>query len=715
MQLGTTSTQLPRWAMRAIEELQESTRWSRHWEPEQWGASLVVGELVVTGDAAAGARIGHLSVRSAQLMVALVRGRVRIRDRVAAIWAICCCKENCQEILAVLGMQATNVEEWCATCQEWASAVMAARAAWEGLESKVSVVSRYHPANILWRRTMSRARGLVRPGRDGRQEERDEQQVQAGARSTAWLERPVRLLHAGRWLTAHCRAHLLRLEERRRDQFNQALDWLAALERDQTFRRLTEETEAAAAVRQRSPPSEMAKWLTGEGVLVINQQWWLNGWDNGMLLPTVQAALQRLGGEKVRVFRVAISMVRRRAIFSASSISVGQWMRPLGVEEFRGVPQSWTQSMLPASSGRRHPLWQREVDAKRMRDLQVHKRKGCWLVSARRIIADVARRGLPVGAAQWGKRARALLRGALCRMVDPTEPTPTLVASPSQLLYRVGDGQICILAVEEEAAILEVSLVENTCLGMILLGQATVGHGMRPAPLTALQAHAALADGMHVGAVAAVVSKGWELVLQMHGDVNFNMVRVHTSCAGLVNAGYLAVERAMGERHVTTRLVVATELVGWRREALAMQYPLALLVAQAAGGRAFSRHAHILVASWPCKPYSTANVEGRVAASVWTARAWENTVLFGSILAGACSQVGGPPLLLVFENVAGLLTRKKCRPMLRHMLGEMALSPFTWFSQIVCARKHTGGQCLRPRLFLVGVLRRPPPAGPSAM
>ena len=104
-----------------------------------------------------------------------------------------------------------------------------------------------------------------------------------------------------------------------------------------------------------------------------------------------------------------------------------------------------------------------------------------------------------------------------------------------------------------------------------------------------------------------------------------------------------------------------------------------------------------------------------MAASVWTARAWENTVLFGSILAGACSQVGGPPLLLVFENVAGLLTRKKCRPMLRHMLGEMALSPFAWFSQIVCARKHTGGQCLRPRLFLVGVLRRPPLAGPSAM
>ena len=79
---------------------------------------------------------------------------------------------------------------------------------------------------------------------------------------------------------------------------------------------------------------------------------------------------------------------------------------------------------------------------------------------------------------------------------------------------------MCILAVEEEAAIMEVSLVENSLLGSILLGKAEVGQGRARAPLTALQAHAALADGMHVGAVAAVVSKGWELVLQIHGDAN---------------------------------------------------------------------------------------------------------------------------------------------------------------------------------------------------
>ena len=206
--------------------------------------------------------------------------------------------------------------------------MVAARGAWEGLEIKVSVVSRTHPANVLWRRTMSRARGFVRPGRDGRQEERDEQNVQGGVRSTAWLERPVRLLHAGRWLTAHCRAHLLRLEARRRDQLKQAIKWLGNLDRNGTHWRVTEESEAAAAVRRKNPPSEMANWLAGEGVSVINHQWWLTGWDKDMLLPAVQAALQRHGGT-VRVFRVAISMVRRRAIFSATSITVGQWMRPL--------------------------------------------------------------------------------------------------------------------------------------------------------------------------------------------------------------------------------------------------------------------------------------------------------------------------------------------------------------------------------------------------
>ena len=75
---GTISMELPRWATRAIEDMRAPTRWSRDWEPERWGVTLVVGELIVRGDAAAGARVGCLSIFSAQLMVPLVRGQVRI-------------------------------------------------------------------------------------------------------------------------------------------------------------------------------------------------------------------------------------------------------------------------------------------------------------------------------------------------------------------------------------------------------------------------------------------------------------------------------------------------------------------------------------------------------------------------------------------------------------------------------------------------------------
>ena len=65
--------------------------------------------------------------------------------------------------------------------------------------------------------------------------------------------------------------------------------------------------------------------------------------------------------------------------------------------------------------------------------------------------------------------------------------------------------------------------------------------------LTALQAHAAIADSMHVGAVAEVVKIGWLCALQVHPEalLSLKAVAVHSSCAGLINAGFLAVRKAM--------------------------------------------------------------------------------------------------------------------------------------------------------------------------
>ena len=191
-------------------------------------------------------------------------------------------------------------------------------------------------------------------------------------------------------------------------------------------------------------------------------------------------------------------------------------------------------------------------------------------------------------------------------------------------------------------------------------------------------------------AVAAVIRRGWDLVDATHGIDDKYPVRVHSACAGLVNAGFLAVERAMKERGVTARLVVASEAVPWIREGLQLQYPGTVLLEDAGQFEEYTRNAHILVASWPCKPYSSANVEGRTSPRVWRKRVWENTHLVCKIIAGACMQQGGPPRLLVLENVPGLKSRRKCWPMLRHILAEMALTPYTWFSQIVCAREHAG-------------------------
>ena len=195
---------------------------------------------------------------------------------------------------------------------------------------------------------------------------------------------------------------------------------------------------------------------------------------------------------------------------------------------------------------------------------KVHTYKGDALVSARHLIAALARRGLPVGAPSWGRRARVLLRGALCPMVTVEDPVPTLVASASQLLFRVSGGCMAILAVEEEASIMGIELEKEgklNMLGRILLGLVAVvgpvdtvmvdGFEVRSqrqhASITALQAHAALADSMHVGLTAAIIRWAWLLMVQrleVQTTVD-QVVLVHAACAGMVNAGYLAAERAL--------------------------------------------------------------------------------------------------------------------------------------------------------------------------
>jgi hypothetical protein len=65
---------------------------------------------------------------------------------------------------------------------------------------------------------------------------------------------------------------------------------------------------------------------------------------------------------------------------------------------------------------------------------------------------------------------------------------------------------------------------------------------------------------MHVGAVAEVVKIGWQRALQVHPEelLRLSTVAVHSSCAGVVNAGFLAVRKAMRNLGREANLVVAS-------------------------------------------------------------------------------------------------------------------------------------------------------------
>ena len=433
------------------------------------------------------------------------------------------------------------------------------------------------------------------------------------------------------------------------------------------------------------------------------------------------------GGEQYppcAAFGLTNSRVKRvnfRAGEDGDHIFGGGFIESLNIGKFYGQTQSWTESMQPLTEGRRHPLEQRKVDVERLNSLQVLTHPGHRLVSARRVIADAAKKGLPVGATNWGRRAQAFLRGALWHQVTPDLPVPTLVASASQLLFQIKGGEMAILSVEEEASLMEIPLTtgdgEWSMLGRFLLGVQKVVWKSRSTPrhtsaheLTALQAHAAIADSMHVGAVAEVVKIGWRRAIEVHPEElwSLELVSVHSSCAGLVNAGFLAVRKAMRNLGREAHLAEATESNRMRREALKLMYPGATISDFAYGPMSFGRRADILIISWPCTPYSTANVGSRVTMAEKRYRAWTNTLLVISILAKAAVQKGGPPFMVVLENVQGLITRQLCRPMLRQLMRELAGSIWTWTNQVVCPRQHFGKQCRRPRWMAVGILRPPP-------
>ena len=217
--------------------------------------------------------------------------------------------------------------------------------------------------------------------------------------------------------------------------------------------------------------------------------------------------------------------------------------------------------------------------------------------------------------------------------------------------------------------------------------------------LTPLQANAEVGSTMHVGVVSALIRAGWA---RLRAEVRERtvQVRVHSAFAGLINAGFLAVLEAFCDRDVS--LAVATELVDWKRDALRLQFPSALLFADARELGAFCVWAEVLIVSWPCMPYSAAKHVPADALPAFKQRARQNTELVIRVLQLAAA-APVPPVLILLENVPGLVERsiyEGCRVLLA---AAMLSVGYSWQDGTLCpAALHMGPQ-MRKRWYAVGL------------
>ena len=154
--------------------------------------------------------------------------------------------------------------------------------------------------------------------------------------------------------------------------------------------------------------------------------------------------------------------------------------------------------------------------------------------------------------------------------------------------------------------------------------------------------------------------------------------------------------------YVDVVLAVATECVAWRQKALLLQYPGVQLFGDACEPEAFRVEMEVLIVSWPCMPYSAANRVPKGAIERFRLRARQNTELVVDVLRCAAA-ARTPPLLILLENVPGLVERsiyEECRALLLATLSGM---PYVWRDGILCPAELRMGPQMRRRWFGVGV------------
>ena len=317
------------------------------------------------------------------------------------------------------------------------------------------------------------------------------------------------------------------------------------------------------------------------------------------------------------------------------------------------------------------------------------------LVNPARVADMLRQKGVSVGQVGWIKAAVAALQGRRTSH-GVGQAAPANISAGAQLLYQCVRGRAEVVAVETYLEWMDIQ--PSKMLLRILRGQIDVSKGRVPR-LTALQANAEAGSTMHVGVVRALIASAWG---RLRSEVIQALVavRVHASCAGVINAGFLAVVAALGDYPV--ELVVATECVEWRRTALRLQYPRALLYADACEPLAFAVGVEVLVLSWPCMPYSAANHVPKGAIARFRHQARLNTEIAVRVIRLAAAATP-PPLIMVMENVPGLVERsiyEDCRAML---VAAMSVAGYLWQDGVLCPAELRMGPQMRRRWYGVGV------------
>ena len=574
-----------------------------------------------------------------------------VRARVVHLWKACCQRDAMARLLSAVHLSTVPRARASTAAAEVAAQLLLVRRQWADLcvscaFPTITGRDRQHPCQKLWRRVTCRLNGNVRHAREAKYAARDRALVEAGHRPKARRLRVDRNL----WHSVLARK-----------QWAHAQVW-----REQVF--------------QAAPVTEVVDLMPVATSLI--------------LVRAGTAAALRVRHWQLR----ALPMDTMRAVIGrrreqGACLGFLQW--PLQAEAGRERP-SWRAACLPFRKGIRHDTSSRASDRLILGAVGLLKGKRMRLACPARIGEMLRQAQVQVGARGWEAAARQAVQG---RRFQYTERmmAPATISASAQLQYQCARGRAEAIAVETVMQWLEIPS-SKLLLGILRGRVALREDGRRAKWLTPLQACAEVGASMHCGVVARLVARAW---MRLRADVRARLpsVRVHCSCAGSVNAGFAAVRGAL--QGCLVQLVVATETVWWRRRALAMQFPGAQLFEDARVPGAFAVAAEIMVVSWPCQPNSAAKHVPPDAVDQMVQQAMDNAQLVVDIVTRAANMMI-PPLLILLENVPGLVERTIFEPCCVWIATALEGLGYAWAECVACPAALCIGPQQRRRWYGVG-------------